>query len=149
MDDLHTSAQGHTTRLTADPSQEGTDEENYIDTSTTPPLPPIFKQYYDVAPDDFKQAAVLCLLPILGTLGSRLRGEYMNHKVESPSFMVSLEAPQASGKSFIESMSDRCLRQLKKKDDAGHLMERMYAEADKQAKLGSTKTERQQLKKER
>ena len=125
------------------------DEEGYIDTSTTPPLPPIFKQYYDVAPDDFKQAAVLCLLPILGTLGSRLRGEYMNHKVESPSFMVSLEAPQASGKSFIESMSDRCLRQLKKKDDAGHLMERMYAEADRQAKLGSTKTERQQLKKER
>ena len=92
---------------------------------------------------------MLCLLPILGTLGSRLRGEYMNHKVESPSFMVSLEAPQASGKSFIEAMSDRCLRQLKKKDEAGHLMERMYAEADKQAKLGSTKTERQQLKKER
>ncbi len=143
--------EGHTPRLTADPSEEGTgaDDEGYIDTSTTPPLPPIFKQYYDVAPDDFKQAAVLCLLPILGTLGSRLRGEYMNHKVESPSFMVSLEAPQASGKSFIESMSDRCLRQLKKKDDAGHLMERMYAEADKQAKLGSTKTERQQLKKER
>ena len=143
--------EGHTPRLAADPSEEGTgaDDEGYIDTSTTPPLPPIFKQYYDVAPDDFKQAAVLCLLPILGTLGSRLRGEYMNHKVESPSFMVSLEAPQASGKSFIESMSDRCLRQLKKKDDAGHLMERMYAEADKQAKLGSTKTERQQLKKER
>ena len=142
----HTPPYGH-------PSEEGTgtgtDEERYIDTSTTPPLPPIFKQYYDVAPDDFKQAAVLCLLPILGTLGSRLRGEYMNHKVESPSFMVSLEAPQASGKSFIETMSDRCLRQLKKKDDAGHLMERMYAEADRQAKLGSTKTERQQLKKER
>ena len=142
--------EGHTPPF-GHPSQEGTglEEEGYIDTSATPPLPPIFKQYYDAAPDDFKQAAVLCLLPILGTLGSRLRGEYMNHKVESPSFMVSLEAPQASGKSFIEAMSDRCLRQLKKKDEQGHLMERMYAEADRQAKLGSTKTERQQLKKER
>ena len=62
-------------------------------TERMPPLPPIFRQWAEIAPDDFKTAVTLCQLPILGALGSRLRARYLDGKIHSPSFQVSLEAP--------------------------------------------------------
>lgn len=81
-----------------------------------PALPPIFKEWYRVAPEDFKLPVVLCLLPFLGTLGSRLRGRYLGDEVHSPSFIVTLEATQASGKSFVRRLDETCLGDLKAED---------------------------------
>lgn len=126
------------------------DEKDFvIDTAKTPPLPPIFREYVDTAPDDFKQAVVLCMLPLVGTLGSRLRAVYLNGKSETPSFMVSLEAPQASGKSFIEKLTNEILKPLTIKDEEERQKERDFEEQIKIIKLqGSknTKGEREQIK---
>lgn len=135
----------------AEPQQdEALAEEEIIDTQMDFVLPPIFKQFCDVAPDDFKKATVLCLLPVLGTLGSRLRAPYINKKLETPSFMVALEGAQASGKSFIEPMSERCLEPLLQKDEEERQKERAYEEEVKAARLapGRSKEERDKLRKQ-
>ena len=125
------------------------DKDFIIDTDKTPPLPPIFKEYSDVAPDDFKQAVVLCLLPLVGTLGSKLRAVYLSGKAETPSFMVSLEAPQASGKSFIETLTNEVLKPIILKDEEERQKERDFEDQIKIIKLqGSknTKAEREDIK---
>ena len=87
-------------------------EEIITDTTKLPPLPPVIRQMVENAPDDFKQAVVLCQLPILGTLGSKLRARYLDGRMHSPSFQVSLEAPQASGKSFMSRLAEYELAQV-------------------------------------
>lgn len=112
------------------PEREDESDLDEIITSTQrlPHLPPVFKEWCDVAPEDFKQAVVLCQLPILGALGSRLRAEYLDGRLHSPSFQVSLEAPQASGKSFLGQLVDYELAQMKEADAAAREEERQYQE---------------------
>lgn len=132
-----------------DDDKTGDDTDFIINTDTMPPLPPIFKEYCDIAPDDFKQAVVLCLLPLVGTLGSKLRAVYLSGKNETPSFMVSLEAPQASGKSFIETLTNEVLKPIILKDEEERQKERDFEEQIKIIKLqGSknTKSEREDIK---
>lgn len=116
---------------------ETDDEVPDIITSTEklPPLPPVIKQWCDIAPDDFKPAVILCQLPILGALGSRLRAEYMDGKIQSPSFIVCLEAPQASGKSFMVKMAESELEQMIDHDEAEREKERAYSEKAAEMKM--------------
>ena len=79
-------------------------------------LPPIFKEYASIAPDDFKAASVMALLPMLGTLGSRLRATYLDGEDQAPSFQVEVEAPMASGKSFARRIYQNVMRKVREKD---------------------------------
>lgn len=116
-------------------------EEDDIITSTAkePHFPPIFREWHDTAPDDFKEAVVLCQLPILGALGSKLRSEYLDGRMHSPTFQVSLEAPQASGKSFLTRLIDYELAQMKEADAAAREEERDYQEKMSKLKLLNVK----------
>ena len=115
------------------------DYEIITDTSELPPMPPVIRQFVEVAPDDFKAAVALCQLPILGALGSKLRAEYLDGKMHSPSFMVSLEAPQASGKSFMSDLVEKELAQMLEHDEAEREKEREYDEKVKELKLLNVK----------
>lgn len=106
---------------------DDTIEEITTDTGTMPPMPPVIRQWVECAPQDFKQAVAMCQLPILGTLGSRLRARYLDGKMHTPSFQVSLEAPQASGKSFMTRIADYELAQVKEHDQEQREKEREYA----------------------
>ena len=113
-------------------------------TDALPSLPPLFRQWAEIAPPDFKAAVVLCQLPILGALGSRLRAVYLDGKPHSPSFQVSLEAPQASGKSFIVSLVNYELAQMIASDEVNREKERAWNDKMAQIKLTKTKvTEKQ------
>lgn len=79
-------------------------------------LPPIFREYASIAPDDFKSASVMALLPMLGTLGSRLRATYLDGEDQAPSFQVEIEAPMASGKSFARRIYQNVMRKVREKD---------------------------------
>ena len=79
-------------------------------------LPPVFKEYASIAPDDFKAASVMALLPMLGTLGSRLRATYLDGEDQAPSFQVEIEAPMASGKSFARRIYQNVMRKIREKD---------------------------------
>ena len=118
---------------------DDSDIANETTTEQTPKLPPIFREWHDIAPADFKKPVVLCQLPILGTLGSRLRAKYIDGEVHSPSFQVSLEAPQASGKSFVRKLVDYELAVLKEHDEMEREREREYDAKIKEINLTKTK----------
>lgn len=108
--------------------------EKFADVFTTnevPDLPPVFREWYDVAPDDFKLATVLTLLPFLGTVGSKLRACYFNKEVHSPSFICCVEAPQANGKSFVRRIDNCILGSLKEHDAQEREKVRLWNEARK------------------
>ncbi len=107
-------------------------------------LPPVWKQLVGSAPEDFKSAVALCLLPILGTLGSRLRSRYINGKAQSPSFLVTLEAPQASGKSFASELVKVCLWRVREMDEREHEKENAYREQLEIIRAQGTKGTRQE-----
>ena len=126
----------------------GDDDEEIPEISTStdvmPSLPPVFKQWAEIAPDDFKAAVVLSQLPILGALGSRLRADYLDGVKHSPSFLVSLEAPQASGKSFLVRLVNYELEKMMACDEVEREKERAWNEKMAQIKLTKTKvTEKQ------
>lgn len=99
--------------------------------TTLPPLPPLIQQVVKTAPADFKSAAILCQLPILGTLASRLRAKYLDGNIHSPSFQMSLEAPQASGKSFMTRLVQMELAPIMARDGEAYHEEREYSEKAK------------------
>ncbi len=109
--------------------------EIITETSKMPPMPPVIRQFVENAPDDFKQAVALCQLPILGTLGSKLRARYLDGQMHSPSFQVSLEAPQASGKSFMVRLAEYELEQIIRHDEVQRQQEQEYDKRVREMKL--------------
>lgn len=113
--------------------------------SNLPPLPPLIQQVVKTAPTDFKPATILCQLPILGTLASRLRAKYLDGDIHSPSFQVSLEAPQASGKSFMTKLVQLELAPILARDQEAYLAEREYSEKAKTMGSKYTPEQRQEM----
>lgn len=95
-----------------------------------PKLPPIFRQYVNAAPDDFKIPTVVALLPILGTLTSHLRATYFDDSEQSTEFISLLFAPPSSGKSFIKRLSV-LLQNLRDRDEISNAREELYAQAER------------------
>ena len=109
---------------------------NYME---MPTLPPLIRQIAQTAPDDFRTAAVICTLPILGTLGSKLRARYLDGHLHSPSFQVSLEAPQASGKSFMSRLAEMLMKPITTKDEEERQKEQEYMEKMSELKVTNVK----------
>lgn len=97
-------------------------------------LPPIFREYADIMPDDFKTPAVMALLPMLGTIGSKLRARYRDGRNMSPSFQVEIEAPAGSGKSFVHTIYEDVMQDVEAMDALNWEKEAEYRERVKQAK---------------
>lgn len=95
-----------------------------------PKLPPIFRQYVNAAPQDFKVPTVIALLPILGTLTSHLRATYFDDSEQSTEFISLLFAPPSSGKSFIKRLSV-LLQNLRDRDELANAREQLWAETEK------------------
>ena len=95
-----------------------------------PTLPPIFRQYVNSAPEDFKVPTVVALLPILGTLTSHLRATYFDDSEQSTEFISLLFAPPSSGKSFIKRLSS-LLQNLRDRDEISNAREAIWAETQK------------------
>lgn len=114
----------------AEAADEESDAEPVIElceTDRTPSLPPIFKQCHDNVPEFFKQYVVLALLPILGTLASKLRAKY-DGVVQSPTFMVAVSGKQSSGKSFVGRLVDLLLGGMKARELPLREMEQQKSE---------------------
>ena len=102
-------------------------------------LPPLIRQIAATAPDDFVAACVLCQLPMLGTLASKLRAQYLDGRMHSPSFQVSLEAPQASGKSFMTRIAETLMAPVLNRDAEERQKEQEYAEKLAELKVTNVK----------
>lgn len=109
---------------------ENEDEHSEEPLPPMPKLPPIFRQYVNSAPDDFKIPTIVALLPILGTLTSHLRATYFDDSEQSTEFISLLFAPPSSGKSFIKRLSV-LLKNLRDRDELANAREELYAMSER------------------
>lgn len=84
---------------TSEPEDEYAEESALL--SRMPTLPPVFREYVNAAPTEYKLPTIFALLPIMGTLATYLQAEYYDGAVHTPSFFTIIYAPAGSGKSFI------------------------------------------------
>lgn len=106
----------------ADLIEDAEQQENDV----LPVLPPLVRDFVNIAPPQFKQAMLVSMLPVLGTLLTRLRAEYLDGVVHAPNFQVVVEAPQASGKSFTRKMVDFLMRPIVERDNLERVKEQQY-----------------------
>ena len=91
-----------------------------------PELPRLLKLVCRRLPEDYRPAMVIASLPILGTLATRIRFEYLDRQEQSLSFFSCITAPAASGKSFIRKPLDLLLTPINEQDAIERENEQAY-----------------------
>ncbi len=94
-------------------------------------LPGILQDLSDHAPEEFKEATLMAAMPMLGTLATGIRAKYRDGKLNSPSFIVDIEAPQATGKSFVDNEFELLMDPIIKQDEVEWQKEIEYSLAKK------------------
>ena len=91
-----------------------------------PQLPHLLKLVCRRLPAEYQPAMVIASLPILGTLATRIRFEYLDRQEQSLSFFACITAPAASGKSFIRKPLDLLLTPINEQDAIEREKEQAY-----------------------
>ncbi len=107
------------------------DEEEEFVTPVSNELPALLQDLADHSPDEFKEATLIAAMPMLGTLATSIRARYRDGKLNSPSFIVDIEAPQATGKSFVDSEYELLMDPIIKQDEVEWQKEMLYSLAKK------------------
>ena len=94
-------------------------------------LPGILQDLSDHAPEEFREATLVAAMPMLGTLATGIRAKYRDGKLNSPSFIVDIEAPQATGKSFVDAEFELLMDPIIKQDEVEWQKEIEYSLAKK------------------
>ena len=94
-------------------------------------LPGILQDLSDHAPEEFREATLIASMPMLGTLATGIRAKYRDGKLHSPSFIVDIEAPQATGKSFVDAEYELLMDPIIKQDEVEWQKEMEYSLAKK------------------
>ena len=94
-------------------------------------LPGILQDLSDHAPEEFREATLIAAMPMLGTLATSIRAKYRDGKLNSPSFIVDIEAPQATGKSFVDAEFELLMDPIIKQDEVEWQKEMEYSLAKK------------------
>ncbi len=94
-------------------------------------LPGILQDLSDHAPEEFREATLMAAMPMLGTLATSIRAKYRDGKLNSPSFIVDIEAPQATGKSFVDAEFELLMDPIIKQDEVEWQKEIEYSLAKK------------------
>ena len=91
-----------------------------------PELPRLLKLVCKRLPEDYRPAMVIASLPVLGTLATKIRFEYLDRQEQSLSFFSCITAPAASGKSFIRKPLDLLLTPINEQDAIEREKEQAY-----------------------
>ena len=91
-----------------------------------PELPRLLKLVCRRLPEDYRAAMIIASLPVLGTLATRIRFEYLDKQEQSLSFFSCITAPAASGKSFIRKPLDLLLTPINEQDAIEREKEQAY-----------------------
>ena len=94
-------------------------------------LPGILQDLADHAPEEFREATLMAAMPMLGTLATGIRARYRDGKLNAPSFIVDIEAPQATGKSFVDNEFELLMDPIIKQDEVEWQKEIEYSLAKK------------------
>jgi len=91
-----------------------------------PELPRLLKLVCRRLPEEYRAAMIIASLPVLGTLATRIRFEYLDRQEQSLSFFSCVTAPAASGKSFIRKPVDLLLTPINEQDAIEREKEQAY-----------------------
>ena len=91
-----------------------------------PELPRLLRLVCKRLPEDYRAAMIIASLPVLGTLATRIRFEYLDRQEQSLSFFSCITAPAASGKSFIRKPLDLLLTPINEQDAIEREKEQAY-----------------------
>jgi len=91
-----------------------------------PEMPRLLRLLCKRLPEDYRAAMVIASLPVLGTLATRIRFEYLDKQEQSLSFFSCVTAPAASGKSFIRKPVDLLLTPINEQDAIEREKEQAY-----------------------
>jgi len=93
-----------------------------------PKLPRLLSTVCRRMPEAYRPAMVIAALPVLGTLATRIRFNYLDGQEHSLSFFTCITAPCASGKSFIRRPVDLLLTPINEQDELERQKEQTYME---------------------
>lgn len=91
-------------------------EPSAVSYGEMPPLAPVFKQWVGNAPQDYVEMIYFTVLFCLACLASKLRARYLDGRIHSPSFFVTVEAESGWGKSWVTDVSDMLLEPMLEDD---------------------------------
>ena len=93
-----------------------------------PQLPRLLKVLCRRLPSSYRPAMLIAALPVLGTLATKIRFNYLDMQEQSLSFFSCITAPAASGKSFIRKPIDLLLTPINEQDKIEREKEQQYKE---------------------
>ncbi len=99
-----------------------------------PRLPKSFELLLGSVPAPYREAAMIAMLPCLGTVGTGLRFRYLDGQLHSPSFISAIVGKSGAGKSFIRFPKDVILTPIRDQDKHAQAQENAYKLARQQAK---------------
>lgn len=105
-----------------------------ISAPALPKLPHVLDVICHRLPEPFRPAMVIAALPVLGTLATKVRFDYLDHQQHSFSFMSCITAPCATGKSFIRRPINLLLTPIDEQDEVEREKEQNYKDALRIAK---------------
>ena len=91
-----------------------------------PPLAPVFKQWVSRAPKDYIEMIYFSVLFCMACLASKLRARYLDGRIHSPSFFITVEGTSGSGKSWVVDVCDMLLEPMAQDDQKGLEKEMEY-----------------------
>ena len=107
-----------------EPEDDGNAEKEVFPEKNMPPLAPVFKQWVNRAPRDYVEMTYFTVLFCMAGLASKLRARYLDGRIHSPSFFITVEGTSGSGKSWVVDVSEMLLRPMAE-DDAKALEKEM------------------------
>ena len=111
--------------------EDAADDEEVAQTESTllcsqPPLAPVFKQWVSRAPKDYIEMIYFSVLFCMACLASKLRARYLDGRIHSPSFFITVEGTSGSGKSWVVDVCDMLLEPMAQDDQKGLEKEMEY-----------------------
>ena len=91
-----------------------------------PPLPPIFREFCSIGPKDFVYPTSVALLPVMGTLTSYVRADYIDLSEQSTTFFSCIWAPPSGGKSFVRKLVEILMEKIRLRDEMNDLREQLW-----------------------
>ena len=91
-----------------------------------PQLPPVFREFCSICPKDFVYPTIVALLPVMGTLTSYVRADYIDLSEQSTTFFSCIWAPPSGGKSFARKLVDILMSKIRLRDEMNDLREQLW-----------------------
>ena len=91
-----------------------------------PTLPPVFREFCSICPPDFVYPTIVALMPVMGTLTSYVKADYIDFTEQTTTFFSCVWAPPSCGKSYAKRIVDMLMKKIKVRDEMNNIREQLW-----------------------